>query len=247
MNIQDVLKSIETGELKAEEAYELISNNGFSDMSFAKVDLGRQKRCGLPEVIFCAGKTSGQIAEIAKCLRDAGQPMLATKATAENYRAVKEVIPEAAFYERPGIITAGEAQNPVEGKVSIVSAGTADIPIADETALTCGFFGSAVEQVYDVGAAGLHRISAHVDSLNNTDVVVVVAGMDGVLPTIVSGMVDAPVIAVPTSVGYGASFDGLAALLTMLNSCAPGLSVVNIDNGFGAAYMACKILRKVYK
>lgn len=244
MNINDVLDNIASGQLSPEEALQLISGSGFNDMSFAKVDLGRHKRCGFPEIIFCAGKTDQQIALIAKTLRDAGQPMLATKATVSNYESVKQIVPEAVYHETAKIICAGEPDKRLQGNVAIISAGTSDIPIAEEASVTCSFFGLEVMQIFDVGAAGIHRIEPALKILKENDIAIVVAGMDGVLPTIISGLTDLPVIAVPTSIGYGASFDGLAALLTMLNSCAPGLAVVNIDNGFGAAFMACKILKK---
>ncbi len=213
------------------------------NLGFARVDLDREKRCGRPEVIFCPGKLPSEVAEISAALAGAGQQVLATRADAAQFAAVVERIGHAVFHERARCITVGET--PAESErwtVGVLCAGTADLPVAEEAAVTLQSFGRKVERLYDVGVAGLHRLLPYVDSLRSYGVLIVVAGMEGALPSVVAGLVKRPVIAVPTSVGYGANFSGLAALLGMLNSCGSGVTVVNIDNGFGAACAADDIL-----
>jgi len=209
--------------------------------SFARPDLEREGRCGVAEAVFCPGKTPEQIAAIMSELRKKTEPVLATRATPEQARAVQELLPEVIYHEQARLLTLGAPKAPQGGTVLVVTAGTSDIPVAEEAAVTAQYLGNPTERLYDVGVAGMHRVLAHRERLNAARVLIVVAGMDGVLPSVVAGLVDKPIIAVPTGVGYGASFGGLSALLTMLNSCAPGVAVVNIDNGFGAAVLATKI------
>lgn len=208
-------------------------------MGFAKVDHHRAVRKGFPEVVFGQGKTPAQVAKIASALLEHSERLLVTKTTREAWYAVRRAVPDASFDEtaRAIIVDRRAASDPVPG-VAVASAGTSDLPVAEEAAVTAELMGCRVERVVDVGVAGIHRLFAEMPRIGRARVVVVVAGMEGALPSVVGGLVRAPVIAVPTSVGYGASFDGLAALLSMLNSCAPGVSVVNIDNGFGAGYLA---------
>ncbi|MFC1497586.1 nickel pincer cofactor biosynthesis protein LarB [Verrucomicrobiota bacterium] len=214
------------------------------DLGFARVDTDRQRRRGMPEVIYCPGKTNKQIVKIMQSLKKANQNIFATRATLDQFAAVKKEIPEAVYHETASAITADVTEPPEPtGMVAIVCAGTSDISVAEEAALTAERMGAKVERIYDVGVAGLHRIVKHVDLLKSARAVVVVAGMEGALPSVVGGLIDKPIIAVPTSVGYGTSMKGLAALLAMLNSCVPGISVVNIDNGFGAGVAAAMINR----
>ena len=218
----------------------------YEDIGFAKVDHHRFIRKGYPEVIYCQGKTPSQIAEIAKRIAANKHAVLATRADKKAYQAVKKVMKNAKYYETAKIITIKkEPRLSVSGShtIAIITAGTADIPVAEEAAVTAEFLGNKVERFYDVGVAGIHRLLKNLDKINRSKVIIVIAGMEGALASVVGGLVDKPVIAVPTSVGYGASFKGLSALLTMLNSCAPGVAVVNIDNGFGAAVMAHTILK----
>ena len=217
----------------------------YEDIGFAKIDHHRQIRKGFPEVIYCEGKTPEQIAHIAYSISRKGHDVLATRADKKAYLAVKKKIKNAEYHETARIITVKKKWTVVSGQwlVSIVTAGTADLPVAEEAAVTAEFLGIKVERIYDVGVAGIHRLIKNLPKINKSRVVIVVAGMEGALPSVLGGLIDKPIIAVPTSVGYGSSFKGLAALLTMLNSCAPGVAVVNIDNGFGAAVMAYSIVR----
>ena len=220
------------------------SEEGFEDLGFAKVDHARAARCGRPEVIFCEGKTPREVAEIAARIVAVSGYVLATRASAEQYNEVAAKLRNVEYHERARCITCGHA--PAAGGdfvVGILSAGTADLAVADEAAVTLMAFGQRVERIHDVGVAGLHRLVSRLDAVRACSVLIVVAGMEGALPSVVSGLVDRPVIAVPTSVGYGASFGGLAALLGMLTSCGSKVTVVNIDNGFGAACAADAILR----
>lgn len=215
------------------------------DLGFAKVDLDRMKRCGLPEVIFCPGKTGVQIAGIMTALLRANQRVLATRASAEQYKQVRATHPSAVYNELARTITMGRGAHPAgEGRIAVVCAGTSDIPVAEEAAVTAEYMGVRVSRVYDAGVAGLHRVIRHLPLLRKARALVVVAGMEGALPSVVGGLVGNPIIAVPTSVGYGISLNGIAALLAMLNSCVPGITVVNIDNGFGAGVAAAMIARK---
>ncbi len=212
--------------------------------SFARVDLDRASRCGRPETVFCPGKLPSEVLAIAKTLRGAGQPVLATRAEEAHFEAVAEVFPESVWHGRARCFTIGSVEAAENGwTAGIVCAGTSDLAVADEAAVTLEFFGRRIERVADVGVAGLHRLLAEVDRLRACGVLVVVAGMEGTLPSVVAGLTSRPIIAVPTSNGYGANLGGLSALLAMLTSCASRVSVVNIDNGFGAACAADAILR----
>jgi NCAIR mutase (PurE)-related protein len=214
----------------------------FVNLDFARVDTDRQRRCGFPEVIFGAGKTPEEVAAIAGVLIERHGLLLATRVKSEHYAAVKAQFPDAEWHARAGCITL--ERRPLgrsEGLVGVLCAGTSDLPVADEAAVTLEIFGNTVMRISDVGVAGIHRLLAVQGELDKCSVLIVVAGMEGALPSAVAGLTSKPVIAVPTSVGYGANFGGLAALLGMLNSCGSGVTVVNIDNGFGAAYAAAQI------
>ena len=217
----------------------------YEDLGFAKVDHHRHLRKGFPEVIYCEGKTPQQIAKIAETIARKGHAVLATRADRKAYLAVKKVLKKAKFYQTAKIISVSRKWKAESGKqmVGIITAGTADLPVAEEAAVTAEFLGLKVARLYDVGVAGIHRLLKNLSKVESAKVIIVVAGMEGALPSVVGGLVDKPIIAVPTSIGYGSSFKGLAALLTMMNSCAPGVAVVNIDNGFGAAVMAYYITK----
>ncbi|MBU0687397.1 MAG: nickel pincer cofactor biosynthesis protein LarB [Candidatus Margulisbacteria bacterium] len=220
----------------------------FEDLGFAKIDHHRHLRKGFPEVIYCEGKTAPQIIKIARCMLKKKHNVLATRASEKVYKAVKKSIAKAKFNKTAKIITI-QATKPkkLKGDLLIVTAGTSDIPVAEEAAITANFLGIKVKQLFDVGVAGIHRLLKHIKALHDADVIIVVAGMEGALASVIGGLVGKPIIAVPTSVGYGASFKGIAPLLTMLNCCAPGVSVVNIDNGFGAACVAFSILNLTHE
>jgi len=214
------------------------------DLGFARIDLDRQRRCGVPEVIYCPGKTAKQVLAIMKAMQKAGHDILATRASREQYSIVRKSIPKAVYHESARAITLDvQKSRKPQGLVAVVCAGTSDLPVAEEAALTAERMGAKVVRVFDVGVAGLHRLVNRLDILESARAVVVVAGMEGALPSVVGGLIDKPIIAVPTSVGYGTSMNGIAALLAMLNSCVPGITVVNIDNGFGAGAAAAMINR----
>ena len=242
--LERLLDEVREGRLDVPTAVERLSTLPYEDLGFARVDHHRGLRQGLPEVVFCQGKTAPQVAEIVERLAREGSSVLATRATAEIYAAVHARVPEAVRDPVAETIVVPDPRplEPIPG-VLVLTAGTADIPVAQEAVVAAEVMGSEVERVFDVGVAGLHRLLDEHDRLRRARVVVVVAGMDGALPSVVGGLVDVPVVAVPTSIGYGASFGGLAALLTMLNACAPGIAVVNIDNGFGAGFLAGLINR----
>ena len=247
--IRDILEKVESGAMEAKEAFGLLKELPYKDLGFANVDHHRTVRTGFPEVIFCEGKTSGQIRDIFAELKarrsENGRGLMGTRATAEDFACVAKALPEAVYHEEARIIEIpGTAKADPIGSVAIVTAGTADIPVAEEAAVTAEILGNEVDRVYDVGVAGIHRLLDKLEQIRAADVVIVIAGMEGALASVVGGLVDAPVVAVPTSVGYGSNFEGLSALLSMLNSCASGVSVVNIDNGFGAAYVASVINNK---
>lgn len=242
--LRQLLEKVKSGNIDVNEALDQLRFMPYEDIGFAKLDHHRSLRRGFAEVILCKGKTPDQVAGIAKRMASAGTT-LATKAGPDIFEAVRQVAPNARYYPVAGMIVIGDPPPVVaDGYVLVVTAGTGDIPVAEEAVVTAETMGSRVERAYDVGVAGLHRVLDCKDKLVGANVVVAVAGMEGALASVVSGMVDVPVIAVPTSVGYGASFQGLAALLGMLNTCSPGVSVVNIDNGFGAGYMASLINRR---
>ncbi len=236
-----LLRELQSGSRTVEEVAERLAVLPFEDIGFARIDHHRSLRSGMPEVVFAAGKTPQQTAEILLRLHASGVPALATRADAATFAATQELISDAQYHPIPRCITCipapAESRRP-RGHVAVLCAGTSDLPVAEEAALTAEIFGARVSRVSDVGVAGLHRVLAELDLLRTADAVVVCAGMDGALPSVVGGLVAVPVIAVPTSVGYGAAFGGVSALLTMLNSCSPNITVVNIDNGFGAGYTA---------
>jgi NCAIR mutase (PurE)-related protein len=241
----ELLESVRRGETGVEAALERLAALPFTDLGYARVDTHRELRCGFPEVIFCEGKSPDQVAEIAGRLLAGSDLLLATRAGAEAAEAIRTVAPDAVHHEPARVVTVGADSVERGGCVAVVCAGTADVPVAEEARLTAEMLGARTECVYDCGVAGLHRLLADAEQLRAANALVVVAGMEGALASVVGGMVDRPVIAVPTSVGYGASFSGLAPLLTMLNTCAAGVTVVNIDNGFGAGFAAARINRLV--
>jgi len=247
MDKREILKLLEQfskGELKQEELAERLASPGLEEMGFATLDTDRHRRTGIPEVIYSEGKTPQQLADIALRLHEKGIPILATRATREKYEAVLEKVPGAIYHELARTIVHKEdALEKSHNYIAVVSAGTSDMPVSEEAAVTAEFLGSRVERIYDVGVAGIHRLFNRMDLIRNASVVIVVAGMEGALPSVVGGLTEKPVIAVPTSVGYGASFQGIGALLGMLNSCSAGVTVVNIDNGFGGGYAAGLINR----
>lgn len=243
-NILQILKELKDGCVSVDDAYKRLKDLPFTDLGFAKVDNHRALRKGFPEIIFCQGKTTEQIKSIAATLLESGDTLLATRADEGAYMAVKSIEPAAVYHPQARIIAVDKrSRKRMVGNVAVISAGTADVPVAEEAAITAEMLNCRVERVYDIGVAGLHRLLASYNKLSSAKVIVVVAGMDGVLPSVIGGLVSCPVIAVPTSIGYGAHFGGLAPLLTMLNSCATGVAVVNIDNGFGAGYTAALINR----
>jgi len=241
--LEKALSDLRGGRITVREAMDRMRGLPFEDLGFAKVDTHRSVRKGFPEVVYCPGKTDGQILGIVRELAANSNVVLATRATAKTYRTIRAALrgKRVVYHEAAKLIAVGEIPRRRTGRVLVVTAGTSDMPIAEEAALTAEAMGARVERLTDVGVAGVHRLLHHRPTLEKAKVIVVVAGMEGALPSVVSGLVDRPVIAVPTSVGYGASFDGLAALLAMLNACSPGVAVVNIDNGFGAGYLAARI------
>lgn len=242
MNKDDIIKllqSVKNNEIEIEKAMEIIEDLPFKDLGFAIIDNHREIRTGYPEVIYCAGKTVEQVKNIVKFMLTKDNNILATRATVEMYDAVKEICSEAKYNELGRTITIKKREEKLtDSYIAIISAGTSDLPVVEEAAETAIILGNRVEKIVDVGVAGIHRLFSKLDIIRGAKVVIVIAGMEGALASVIGGLVDKPVIAVPTSVGYGANFGGLSALLSMLNSCASGVSVVNIDNGFGAGYNA---------
>ena len=242
--LRKLMEAVQAGEVSADAACDRLKSLPFEDLGYAKVDHHRSLRTGMPEVIYAKGKTSEQVAGIFASLAGSGVNVLATRATREQFDAVLASEAKAVFHELAACITLHQREyDEPPGKIGVVCAGTSDLPVAEEARVTAELMGNKVERIVDVGVAGLHRLLAQRASLQEAAVLIVCAGMEGALPSVVGGMVGCPVIAVPTSVGYGASFGGLAALLGMLNSCSPNVTVVNIDNGFGAAYVATLINR----
>lgn len=245
--IENLLVAVREGRLSVQDALQQLRALPYENLEFARIDTHRALRTGFPEVVFCQGKTPEHVVAILERLSNRHRKVLATRATPELAAVVKERFPRIRYHETARILVLGESEPeasvPQDRYVLVVAAGTSDLPIAEEAAVTASEMGSRVERLYDVGVAGLHRLLANSEMLFGAYVLVVVAGMEGALPSVVGGLVSRPVIAVPTSVGYGAHFSGLAPLLTMLNSCAPGVAVVNIDNGFGAGYLAHLINR----
>ncbi len=242
--LMQILNNVADGKTSPAEAADVLKDLPFEDLGFANIDHHRKLRTGYPEAVFCQGKKPEQIAEIMKGLADKNANVIGTRATAADYEAVKAVLPEAEYFDDARIIALLRDKVPhTEGTIAVVTAGTADIPVAEEAAVTAEALGNKVDRIYDVGVAGIHRLFAKLDRIRAAKVVIVVAGMEGALASVVGGLVESPVIAVPTSIGYGANLGGISALLSMLNSCANGVGIVNIDNGFGAAYLASNINR----
>lgn len=246
--LMELLRRVAEGATSPADALASLSSPDFSEVLGssgaveARVDHHRELRCGFPEVIFCEGKTAEQVARIAVGLLDRTDIVLGTRANAEHAAALQAAVPDARWIELPRMLLVDRRAEPASrGHIVVASAGTADLPVAEEAAVTAEVMGNRVTRLYDVGVAGVHRALAHVDTLRDARTVIAVAGMEGALPSVIAGLVDVPVVAVPTSVGYGANFGGVSALLTMLNSCAGGIGVVNIDNGFGAAVLASRI------
>ena len=243
-DIRRLLGKVRDGTVSVDDAIGALNVAGYADLGHTKVDTQRERRTGAPEIVYCEGKRVEHIVEIVEALMGTGANVLATRASPEAYAAIRGRFAQASYNPRARIISLIQKKVPVpESYIAIVTAGTADLPVAEEAAETALFLGNRVEIVADVGVAGIHRLFDKIDVIRGARVVIAVAGMEGALASVVAGLVDAPVIAVPTSVGYGSSFGGLAALLAMLNSCAGGISVVNIDNGFGAGYLASIINR----
>jgi NCAIR mutase (PurE)-related protein len=243
--LQRVMRDVRAGRLSVGQAMEEVRGLPFEDLGFAKVDTHRAVRKGFPEAVYCPGKTDAQVVAIVERLAANSSTVLATRASQETFSAVRSSVTSkpVAYHEMARMIVVGDLPKRRVGRVLVLTAGTADLPVAEEAALTAEAMGARCERLADVGVAGVHRVLEHRHMLERAKVIVVVAGMEGALPSVVSGLVECPVIAVPTSVGYGASFDGLAALLAMLNACSPGVAVVNIDNGYGAGYLAATINR----
>lgn len=243
MELRDMLEKVRAGEVSVEEAERYFSRKPFEDMGYAKLDTQRELRSGYPEVVYCSGKADGHLLHIFETLYRENGEVLGTRASRKQYELVRESIPEIRYDEISRILKIEKPGKTQEGLIAVCTAGTADIPVAEEAAQTAEYFGNRVERIYDVGVSGIHRLLAKVDVIRRANCVVAVAGMEGALASVIGGLVERPVIAVPTSVGYGANMGGLSALLTMINSCANGIAVVNIDNGYGAGYMASQINR----
>lgn len=246
--LENILNQVKNGELSVAEAQERLA--AFEDLGFAKVDHHRKKRQGFPEIVYGEGKTSEQIISIVQSLRSQNNQVLVTRVTMDKAEDVRKVMPDLIYNDVARILywkETGTNDNTLPGYIAVIAAGTSDIRVAEEAAVTAEVLGSNVHRIYDVGVAGIHRLLYHAEEIQNAVASVVVAGMEGALPSVVGGLVAHPVIAVPTSIGYGANFNGLSALLTMLNSCASGISVVNIDNGFGGGYNAALIHKLIQK
>jgi NCAIR mutase (PurE)-related protein len=248
MTREELLKLLK--EFKKEEIDErtlsslILSDRGFEDLGHTKVDTARQERTGFPEVVYCSNKENDDLVQITRELHRRNGYALLTRASRDQAVLLQKHFPDAVFHERAGLIVVGAGMERC-GLVSVLTGGTSDIPVAEEAAVTAEVFGSNVQRIFDVGVAGIHRLISHRTHIEKSNVIVAVAGMEGALPSVVGGLFPIPVIGVPTSVGYGSHLGGITPLLTMLNSCSPGVSVVNIDNGFGAGYLACLINRKI--
>ena len=241
-SVLSLLKAVAQHEVAVQDAAAQLQAKSSDDLGFAKVDLARGKRNGYPEVIYGAGKTPAQIIDIMASLERHNQNILCTRLSAAKYAQIRHHFPKAIYHEDARILTQIEQPLPkTASKIAVVTAGTSDIPVAEEAAVTAECYGNQVNRVYDVGVAGIHRLFEHLEEIREAQVVIVIAGMEGALASVVGGLIDVPLIAVPTSIGYGTNFGGVTALMTMLNSCASGITVVNVDNGFGAAYSASMI------
>ena len=240
---REILEKLKAGEITVEEAEKYFSKEPYVDLGYAKLDSHREVRSGFPEVIYCQGKADDYLVSIYEKMLEANGRAFGTRASKEQYELVLKSIPEIEYDPVSGILKVEKIKKEGRGLVAVCCAGTADVPVAEEAAQTAEYFGSKVERIYDVGVSGIHRLLSKVELLQSANCVIAIAGMEGALASVVGGLVRNPVIAVPTSVGYGASFGGVSALLTMINSCANGVAVVNIDNGYGAGYMATQINR----
>lgn len=243
MDIRDMLNQVKSGEMEIREAEQLLKDLPYEDLGYAKLDHHRALRSGFGETVFCQGKPDQYLVEIYRKFYERDGEVLGTRACKEQFELVKSVVPEVLFDPISRILKVERPGKERKGCLAVCTGGTADIPVAEEAAQTAEYFGCHVDRIFDVGVAGIHRLLSQRDRIRNASCIIAVAGMEGALGTVIAGLADCPVIAVPTSVGYGASFHGLSALLTMLNSCANGISVVNIDNGYGAGYIATQINR----
>lgn len=243
LDTYEILKKLKEGELSIEEADGMLRRQPFEEMGYAKLDSHRKLRSGFPEVIFCSGKAEQHLLHIVERLYEEDGEVFGTRASARQYEMLKSKYPQIQYDPISKIIKIEKEGKERKGKIAVCTAGTADIPVAEEAAQTAEYFGTNVERIYDIGVAGIHRLLSRLEVIQSANCVIAVAGMEGALPSVIGGLVDKPVIAVPTSVGYGANMNGLSALLTMINSCANGIAVVNIDNGYGAGYIATQINR----
>ena len=243
MDTREVLEQFRDGRMSLEEAEHFFRKKPFEDMGYAKLDTHREVRSGYPEVVYCSGKADEHLLRIYQHLYELNGEVFGTRANEHQYELVKAVIPGITYDPISHILKLEKPDKPRIGKIAVCTAGTADIPVAEEAAQTAEYFGNHVERIFDVGVSGIHRLLSRIDTIQSANCVVAIAGMEGALASVLAGLVDKPVIAVPTSVGYGANLGGLSALLTMINSCANGIAVVNIDNGYGAGYMASQINR----
>lgn len=241
--VLNILEQVKSGAITVEDAEKIIAAHHYTEMDYAKLDTDRKKRTGFSEVVYCSGKKDPFLLNIYKRLYETEGEVLGTRATEHQYQFLKESIPEVMYDPVSRLLKIEPKEKKRIGKIAVCCAGTADVPVAEEAAQTAEFFGTNVERIYDVGVSGIHRLFSKMDQIQSANCVVVVAGMEGALASVLGGLVSNPIIAVPTSVGYGASMNGLSALLTMINSCANGISVVNIDNGYGAGYIATQINR----
>lgn len=243
METREVLEKFRRGEISMEEAEQYFRRAPFDEMGYAKLDMHRKVRAGFPEVIFCSGKADEHLVPIVERLYRENGEVFGTRASRHQYEILKEKFPEIQYDSISRIIKIQKEEKEGTGLIAVCTAGTADVPVAEEAAQTAEYFGAKVQRIYDVGVAGIHRLFSRLDIIQSANCVVAVAGMEGALASVLGGLVDKPVIAVPTSVGYGASLNGISALLTMINSCANGIATVNIDNGYGAGYIATQINR----
>lgn len=243
METHEILEKVKSGEISVEEAEGFFRRQPFEELEYAKLDMHRKIRSGFAEVIFCSGKADEHLIQIFGRLYERDGEVFGTRASRHQYELIREKYPQVQYDPISRIIRIEEKEKKKTGRIAVCTAGTADIPVAEEAAQTAEYFGSYVERIYDVGVAGIHRLLSRMEQIQSANCVVAVAGMEGALASVIGGLVDKPVIAVPTSVGYGANMNGLSALLTMINSCSNGISVVNIDNGYGAGYIATQINR----
>ncbi|MCI8280208.1 MAG: nickel pincer cofactor biosynthesis protein LarB [Lachnospiraceae bacterium] len=243
MDTRQILEKVKGGSLSIQEAEGMLRRQPFEDLGYAKLDTHRKVRSGFPEVIFCSGKADEHLLQIFGRLLEEEGEVFGTRASKEQYELIKSRYPKVEYDPISRIIKMEKPDKVRKGRIAVCTAGTADIPVAEEAAQTAEYFGNNVDRIYDVGVAGIHRLLAHTEQIQEANCIVAVAGMEGALASVIGGLVDKPVIAVPTSVGYGASMHGISALLTMINSCANGIAVVNIDNGYGAGYLAAQMNR----